>query len=68
MQLNSIYLPWKTDLFNCELHTIKEASYNSALSGSNSEGTSQSKKLTTERINGMRDRNHTFKLFFSQSS
>ena len=38
----------KTDLFKYKLHTLKKAIYSSPSSGSDSEGTSQYKKLKTE--------------------
>ena len=44
----AFYLSLKTDLFKYKLHTLKEAMYSSASSGSDSEGTSQYKKLKTE--------------------
>ena len=44
----AFYLSLKTDLFKYKLHALKEAMFSSASSGSDSEGTSQYKKLKTE--------------------
>ena len=64
----AFYLSLKTDLFKYKLHTLKEAMYSSASSGSDSEGTSQYKKLKTEpnshRPSMDERRNQKFKLLF----